>query len=78
MPPEPHHLLTGRALRDLKRAAVSRAPDGLHHVPEVEPPLAEVHVGAANDDVEDCGPRRHRAPDRQRPGVCPRERNSTR
>ena len=33
---EPDHLLAGRAVRDLERSPVGRAPDGLHHVPEVE------------------------------------------
>ena len=60
MAAEAHHLLAGRGLRDLERTALRRAPNRLDHVPEVEPPFAEVHEARTRDDEEDRAPRRHR------------------
>ena len=65
---EAHDLLAGRGLRDLERTAVRRAPDGLHHVAEIEPPFAEVHEAGASDNEKHRAPTRHRSPDRD----CPR------
>ena len=41
---EPNDLLTGRAVRRLQQAPLRRAPDRLHHVPEVEAAEPEVRV----------------------------------
>ena len=71
---EPRHLLARRAVRDLERSAMRRAPDGLHHVPEVEPPLEEVHVAAVNDHEQDGRPSGHRDPDGERPRAVADER----
>ena len=46
MPTQPNDLLAGRTVGDLERTAVRRAPDGLHHVPEVEAALAEIRVAS--------------------------------
>ena len=77
---EPGHLLARRAVRDLERAALGRAPDRLHHVPEVEAADAEVHEAVAHDAEEDDRPDGHRAPHDDRPGAVAngRERPRTR
>ena len=68
MASEPNDLLCRRAVGDLQRMAVGRAPDGLHHVPEIEATFAEVDVAPSHDDEEHAAPGEHRSPD----GECPR------
>ena len=75
---EPHHLLTRRAVRDLERVAVRRAPDGLHHVSEIEAPLAEVPVTPVDDRRRERPPPSHRHPDGDRPSAVAHERHRPR
>ena len=51
---EPHHLLTRHRLGHLEGIAVGSAPHRLHHVPEVEPTLAEVRVAPVGDEEQDA------------------------
>ena len=77
--PEPHDLLARRGLGHLERMAVGRAPDRLHHVPEVEAPLAEVRVAAAGDEEEHAASTPTIAgPDDERPRALAHERPSRR
>ena len=78
MPTEPHDLLARGSLGDLERMAVRRAPDGLHHVPEVEASEPELRVAISNDHGERNDPDRHAAPHHERPGAVPRRRQERR
>ena len=53
---EPDDLLARRSVRHLERATLRRAPDRLHHVPEVESTDPEIQIGAAYDSEEDEDP----------------------
>ena len=62
-PPRRVDLLARRSVRDVERAPLGRAPDRLHHVPEVEAAEAELEVAVTHDREEHRGPAEHRAPD---------------
>ena len=64
---EANDLLTRWPIRHLERASLRRAPDRLHHVPEVEAAKSEVQVRAANNREHEDRPNAHRTPDRERP-----------
>ena len=74
MPAEPNDLVARRPERDLERMSVRRAPDRLHHVPEVEAAFAEGHVAASHDPEENDAPSRHRDPDGDGPAMLARPR----
>ena len=70
---EPDRLLAGTE-RHLERSSVSRAPDGLHHIAEVEPLVLEFEEVRSRDREKHDGPHQHPRPDDEWPtlleGTC--------